>query len=51
MAGIQLSVKCVCVIVGGVHGRVQSFPGWWRLQAAPDDYSRHMLRLAAATAS
>jgi len=24
MGGVQLSVKCVCVIVGGVHGRVQS---------------------------
>jgi len=24
MGGVQLSVKCVCVIVGGVQGRVQS---------------------------
>jgi len=24
MGGVQLSVKCVCVIVGGVQGRVKS---------------------------
>ena len=51
MSGVQLSVKCVCVIVGGVHWRVQSLAGWWRLQAAPDDYSAQMLRLAATNAS
>jgi len=37
--------------MGGVNGRVQSLAGWWRLQAAPDDYSAQMLRLAATTAS
>jgi len=41
MGGVQLSVKCVCVIVGGVQ-RVLSV---LRLQAAPSDYGRHMLRL------
>ena len=51
MGGVQLSVKCVCVIVDRVHGRVQSLADWWRLQAVPDDYSRQMLRLAAITAS
>jgi len=24
MGGVQLSAKCVCVIVGGVHERLQS---------------------------
>jgi len=24
MVGVQLSAKCFCVIVGGVHGSVQS---------------------------
>ena len=55
MGGVQQSVKCVCVIVGGVHGRQQSVACRGacrrRLQAAPSDYSRQMLRLAATTAS
>ena len=50
MGGVQLSVKCVCVIVGGLQGRVQSL-ACRRLQAAPSDYSRQMLRLAATTPS
>jgi len=41
MGRVQLSVKCVCVIVGGVQ-RARSV---WRLLAAACDYSRQMLRL------
>jgi len=43
-----LSVKCVCVIVEGVQGRVQSVACRRRPAC---DYSRQMLRLAATTAS
>ena len=40
MGGVQLSVKCVCVIVGGVHGRVQSVACHRRPNGA---YRRHLV--------
>jgi len=39
--------------MGGVQGRVHLSPAagaWWRMQAAPGDYSRQMLQLSATNA-
>jgi len=47
MGGVQLSVKCVCIIHHGQSSEAHSVS---RLVAPAGDYSRQMLRLAATTA-